>query len=156
MSGILGSLIGFGSSIIPAIVDGIKKRQDQKFELQKMEKMAELKKQGYDHELRMYNEMGADNEHQRLIDHDIEISKNSGFIGALQRSVRPVITYFYFFLFAVVEITLLQHAVTTGMDMQQAISLLWDEDTKGIFAAIISFWFGSRAIDKTRDIKNPY
>jgi len=28
--------------------------------------------------------------------------------------------------------------------------LLWDPETKAIFAAIISFWFGSRAIEKAR------
>ena len=31
--------------------------------------------------------------------------------------------------------------------------MLWDEDTKAIFAAIISFWFGSRAIDKAKQMK---
>jgi hypothetical protein len=36
------------------------------------------------------------------------------------------------------------------MDVSSAIQILWDEDTKAIFAAIVSFWFGSRAIDKAR------
>jgi hypothetical protein len=26
--------------------------------------------------------------------------------------------------------------------------LVWDSETQGIFAAIISFWFGSRALEK--------
>ena len=37
-----------------------------------------------------------------------------------------------------------------GTEFSEAIQLLWDDDTKAIFAAIISFWFGSRAIDKAR------
>lgn len=153
MSAIIGSLIGFGSSVIPAIVDGLKQRQDHKFELQKMEKAAELRKAGYDHEIKMYQEMGADKEHQRLIEHDIAISKMQGWIGALQRSVRPVITYFYFAIFAAIEITLLYHAVDTGMGLQESLELLWDDETQATFAAIISFWFGSRAIDKTRNVR---
>ena len=44
----------------------------------------------------------------------------------------------------------LREAINTGMDVSSAIQILWDEDTKAIFAAIVSFWFGSRAIDKAR------
>jgi len=45
---------------------------------------------------------------------------------------------------------LLMSALDKGTDFAEAIQLLWDEDTKAIFAAIISFWFGSRAIEKAR------
>lgn len=148
MSGILGSLLGFGSSIIPAIVDGFKRKQDYKFEIQKMEKMAELRKAGYDHELNMYNEMGADKEHERLIQHDIAISKHSGWISALQRSVRPVITYAFFLLFAAIEVSLLYQALSSGMTIHESLNVLWDDDTKAIFSCIISFWFGTRALNK--------
>ena len=40
--------------------------------------------------------------------------------------------------------------IEKGTDFSEAIQLLWDEDTKAIFAAIISFWFGSRAVEKAR------
>ena len=112
--------------------------------------MAELKASGYDHEMKMYEQQGADKEHDRLIQHDISINKGTGIIAGLQKSVRPVITYAFFGLFATIEITLLMQALEKGTDFAQAIQLLWDEDTKAIFAAIISFWFGSRAIEKAR------
>ena len=41
-------------------------------------------------------------------------------------------------------------AIEKGTDFSEAINLLWDDETKAIFAAIISFWFGSRAIEKSR------
>ena len=78
------------------------------------------------------------------------LQSGTGFIGGLARSVRPIITYAFFLLFAVIEGTLLYGALQAGTDFQEAINILWDEDTKAIFAAIISFWFGSRAIDKNR------
>ena len=111
---------------------------------------AELRKEGYDFDLKIHDAMGADEEHQRLIDHDISINKGTGFISGLQKSVRPVITYAFFGLFATIEITLLMDAIDKGTEFNEAIQLLWDDDTKAIFAAIISFWFGSRAIDKAR------
>ena len=153
MLSILGYLLGFASSAVPAITDSFAQKQDNKHELDKMKLMAELRSAGYDHDLKVYEQMGADKEHDRLIQHDIAINQSSGIIAGLQKSVRPVITYAFFILFAVIEITLLMEALEKGTDFAEAINLLWDEDTKAIFAAIISFWFGSRAIDKARRIK---
>lgn len=150
MSGILGALIGFGGSVVPAITDHFAKKQSQKFQLQMMEKKGELAALGYTHEMKMFDQQASDKEHKRLIDHDISINQHTGFIAGLQKSVRPVITYSYFLLFATVEITLLVHALEMNLPLNEAITVLWDDDTKAIFAAIISFWFGSRAIDKAR------
>ena len=91
-------------------------------------------------------------EHDRLIQHDISINRGVGFISGLQKSVRPVITYAFFLLFATIEITLLMEALNKGTDFAEAINVLWDDDVKAIFAAIVSFWFGSRAIDKARKV----
>lgn len=150
LSGLLGSVLGFGGSVVPAITDHFKTKANNKFELQKMEKMAELRAAGFDHEMKMFETQAADNEHARLIDHDISINQGTGFIAGLQKSVRPIITYCFFGLFAVIEVTLLMEALEKGTDFSEAINILWDDDTKAIFAAIISFWFGSRAIDKSR------
>ena len=150
LSGIIGSLLGFGSSVVPAITDHYKSKRTMEFELRKMEKMAELKKAGYDHEIKRCQEMGLHEEQKALLEHDTTISKGTGFISGLQKSVRPVITYAFFGLFTAIEYTLLQEAVSNGMSLTEALNVLWDDDTKAIFAAIISFWFGSRAVEKAR------
>lgn len=151
MSGLLGSLLGFTGSVIPAITDHFAKKQEHKFELAKMEKHAELLRAGYDQEMKMYQQRAEDDEHARLVQHDIALTKNRTFIGALQASVRPVITYSFFILFAVVEISLLTQALQMDLPLDQAIATLWDEDTKAIWGAVIAFWFGSRAIEKSRN-----
>ena len=150
MLSLLGSLIGFGGSALPQVLDVFKAKGDRKHEIEKMKAMAELKQQGMDFDMQMYDKMGADKEHARLIAHDTAIMQSTGWTSVLQKSVRPVITYAFFGLFAAIEITLLMNALEVGTPFDQAIQLLWDEDTKAIFAAIISFWFGSRAIDKSR------
>ena len=150
MLSLLGSALGFAGSALPAVTDIIKNKSEQKFELEKMRVAAELRKSGYDFELKAHEAQASDKEHERLIQHDIAINGSKGYISALQRSVRPVITYFFFALFVTIEIVLLREAIKSGMDVSSAIQILWDEDTKAIFAAIVSFWFGSRAIDKAR------
>jgi len=150
MSGMLGSLLGFGGSVVPGIMDHFKTKAQNKFRLEEMTHMAELRKMGFDQDVKMYEQQASDQEHQRLIDHDIAIAKSTGFIAGLQKSVRPVITYAFFGLFVTIEISLLNDALDKGAELSEALAVLWDDDTKAIFAAIISFWFGSRAIDKSR------
>ena len=150
ISSLIGSLLGFGSSVVPAITDHFKSKQNQQFELQKMEKMFELQKAGYDHEIKKFQEMGLHEEQKALLLHDTTISQHTGFISGLQRSVRPVITYAFFLIFAIVEYTILMGAIDGGMELSKAIQIVWDDNTQAIFAAIISFWFGSRAVEKAR------
>ena len=102
MLSLLGSLLGFAGSAVPAITDHFASKEDRKHELDKMRMVAELRKEGYDFDLKMYETMGADKEHERLIQHDISINKGSGIIAGLQKSVRPVITYAFFGLFATI------------------------------------------------------
>lgn len=151
LSGLLGSLLGFGGSVVPAITEHFKSKQSQEFELKKMEKQAELIAAGYDQEIKRFQEMGLAEEQKALLAHDTAISQGTGFMSALQKSVRPVITYCFFALFTVIEYTLLMEALDSGTPMVEALDILWNDDTKAIFAAIISFWFGSRAIEKARE-----
>ena len=150
MLSILGSLIGFAGSAIPSVTDIFKEKDQRKHELEKMKAMAALKKEGMDFDLKMFEAKANDEEHKRLMAHDIAISQGTGCMSGLQKSVRPVITYCFFGLFAAIEITLLMDAIENNVEFSSAIKLLWDEDTKAIFAAIISFWFGSRALEKSR------
>ena len=60
MLSLVGSLLGFASSAVPAVTDIFKDKADRKFELDKMQKMAELRQQGLDFDMQMYDKMGAD------------------------------------------------------------------------------------------------
>jgi len=35
-----------------------------------------------------------------------------------------------------------------GGDWKEAVELMWTDETAGLFAAIMSFWFGNRAVSK--------
>ena len=89
-----------------------------------------------------------DDEHKRLLEHDIELSKGTGIVSALQRLVRPLITYAFFGLFTVVEISMLIHLLSSGIDLEAALQHVWDDETQAIFATVITFWFGTRVFEK--------
>ena len=150
MFALLGSVLGFGTSFAPKILETINKGQEQKHELAKMKMSAEIKMQMQDAEFDYKRDMADHEEHKRLIEHDIAISKETGFFAGLKKGVRPVITYCFFGFFLFYKIVLVMEAIKAGQDLSSISDVIWDEQSQAIFAAIISFWFGSRAIEKVK------
>lgn len=71
------------------------------------------------------------------------------FVNSLRASVRPVITYLFFFMFVVTKCTLIYALITNqNVDWTTAIEMAWDQESAALFAAVMSFWFGGRAINK--------
>ena len=61
----------------------------------------------------------------------------------LSAGVRPVITYCLFAEFAI-----LTFSVNMGwIDMPQ-YKMIWNSEFQAIFAAVVSFWFGSRSFNR--------
>jgi hypothetical protein len=150
MFALLGSVLGFGTSFAPKILETINKGQEQKHELAKMRASAELKMQMQDAEFDYQKEMAHHEEHKRLIEHDIAISKETGFFAGLKKGVRPILTYCFFGFFLFYKTVLVMEALRSGQTISDISDVIWDEQSQAIFAAIISFWFGSRAVEKLK------
>ena len=150
MLSLLGTLLGFSTSIVPEILGYFKQRQANAQELSMLEAKAkyamtlsELKVQELDIEAEIAETKG-------LYAHDQSLDSGT-FVNALRGSVRPVLTYLFFIMFATVKGTLLYTAVTTdGVNFETAVLMIWDNETQAIFSAIIAFWFGNRAMSKAR------
>lgn len=90
-------------------------------------------------------------ETKSLYAHDTELSKHGGLIVGLQASVRPVITYLFMAAFLAVKGGMIYSLVSNqGVDWTTALDVAWDAETQALFAAIMSFWFGNRAMGKAR------
>ena len=55
----------------------------------------------------------------------------------LRASVRPVITYGFFFLLVGIDATLAYKELTSGTDFNTLANQLWDDETQALFASII-------------------
>lgn len=154
MLSLLGTLLGFGTSIVPEVLGYFKQRQANAQELSMLEAKAkyattlsELKVQELDIEAEIAETKG-------LYAHDQSLDSGT-FVNALRGSVRPVLTYLFFIMFATVKGTLLYTAVTTeGINFETALLMIWDGETQAIFSAIVAFWFGNRAMSKARAYVN--
>ena len=150
MISLLGTLMGFGTSIVPEILGYFKQKQANEQQLKMLEakakyadQISKLKVEELDAEAEIAETKGL-YEHDRSID-------AGGFINGLRGSVRPVITYMFFLMFASVKGTMIYAMISNqNIDWTMAVDTAWDDETAAIFSAIIAFWFGNRAMSKAR------
>ena len=147
MMTLLGSLLGFGTSFLPEILNYFKRGQEQKHELQRMQMEMELMAKRSELKVQELDKEAEIKETEGLYQHDSVDA--GGFINALRGSVRPIITYAFFSLFVAIKATALISLLSLPeIELNMALNMIWDDQTAGLFAAIMSFWFGNRAVGK--------
>jgi len=146
---LLSSALGFGTSFVPKLLDTYQDSKDKKHELAVMEKQLAREERLADKKAEAMIMEGEIKRDTQLLIHDAEIGKGaSTWVTNLRSSVRPIITYLFFALFFFAEGVTAYVALQQGASIEVLRDVLWTEDTQAIFAAVISFWFGSRAIKK--------
>ena len=147
---LLGSLLGFISSTFPDLLKLWQDKQDRQHELLILDRQMEQMRLGHSQRLEEIAVEADIAESKALYQHD---SQPSGvrWVDGLRASVRPVITYAFFLLFTTVKTCALYVLVVDqGMDFAIALPQVWDAETQALFAAVMSFWFGQRALQKAR------
>jgi hypothetical protein len=85
-------------------------------------------------------------EMQALYAHDTSMNEGtSQWMKNLRASVRPVITYGFFFLLVFVDVAGFWYGYHMSVPFNDLLEMLWDSDTQALFASIIAFHFGGRA-----------
>ena len=150
MISLIGTLIGFGTSIVPEVLGYFKQKQANEQELRMLEAKAKYASQLSELRVKELDAEAEIQETKSLYEHDRTIDSGP-IINSLRGSVRPVITYMFFLMFAAVKGTMIYAMITNqNLDWTIAIETAWDSDTAAVFSAIISFWFGNRAMSKAR------
>jgi hypothetical protein len=144
---LLGSALGFASSFLPEVLNVFKQKQEHKQQLERMKLEMDLMSRRSELQLTMLDKKAEIAEVEGLYAHDASIDAG-GFVNALRGSVRPVITYAFFGLFALTEAVIMLKVLRAGDDWTQAVELMWTPEVSGLFAACLSFWFGGRSISK--------
>jgi hypothetical protein len=81
------------------------------------------------------------------IAHDMPRWGESGDVVAY---THPILTYSFFLLFATVKVAALFKLLDSGVAITDGLIAVWDIETQALFAAVMSFWFGQRALSKFR------
>jgi len=151
MMTLLGSLLGFSTSFLPEILNYFKASQDHKHKLERMKVEMDMMTKRNELKLNIIDKQAEIKETEGLYKHDSMDS--GGFVNALRGSVRPVITYCFFALFVAVQTVVILRVMAEGGNWTDAVPLMWTAETQGLFAAIMSFWFGNRAVSKYYGVK---
>ena len=144
MLSLLGSLLGFSTSFLPKVMDFFQDKQDKKHELAVMEVQIRQQKELADQKLEAIN-VEADIREIEALQKSMQPT-GIGWIDGYRASVRPTITYAFFLLFIFVEISAYLSLTAAGISSLDAAELIFSEDIRALFSAVLSFWFGGRAI----------
>ena len=148
MISLLGTLLGFGTSIVPEVLGYFKQQQANKQELAMLEAKAKYAAQLSELKVKELDAQAEIEETKGLYEHDRSIDAG-GFVNALRGSVRPILTYLFFIAFASVKGVMIYAMIENqNIDWFTAVESAWDDETQAIFSAIIAFWFGNRAMSK--------
>ena len=168
---LLSTLVSFLMGGLPKFLDFFQDRSDKKHELalaqMQITRELELRKAGFEAQERIEHIkseqletesaastkqalIGAQQaEMQAVYAHDTALNEGtSEWMKNLRASVRPVITYGFFFLLVFVDVGLFAYGWNSGVSFTELAEMLWDSDTQALFASIIAFHFGGRAFGK--------
>ena len=168
---LFSTLISFLMGGLPKLLEFFQDRSDKKHEMAlaqlQIQRELEMRKLGFEAQERVEHikseqlEMETkSNEKQALIGaqqaemqaiyaHDTALNEGtSQWMKNFRASVRPAITYGFFFLLVGIDCALVYHGLSTGVGFQDMADQLWDDETQALFASIIAFHFGGRAFGK--------
>ena len=142
MFSIIGSVIGFLGSIVPNLLKLWQDKKDKEHELAILNIQIERDKLGFSQKMEEINVQADIAEMQALYQSVKPIGVT--WVDALIGTVRPIITYSFFGLYAFVKV---QSFITVDSHSPYYITI-WSDMDQVIFCTIISFWFGSRTFQK--------
>jgi len=144
---LLSTVFGLLGSLLPNVIKIFEKKQDYAHELELKKLELDAAREGIVLQQQMEAIKADTLEGESVRKHDIDV-EYSGFWAALRASIRPTITYAFFFLFCGIKIAAFVIMVRNNASPTELLQLVWDNETMAIFSAIIGFWFGSRAVEK--------
>lgn len=141
MFSIIGTIIGFLGSLIPNLLKLWQDKKDKAHEISLLNIQIEREKLGHTYKMEEINVQADISETEALY----KTLKPVGvkWVDALIGTVRPVITYSFFTLYAVVKF--FQYR---SYGPSHDVFSLWTDADMAIFCTIIAFWFGSRTFQK--------
>ena len=137
---LIGAIVGLFSGALPEAMKYFKQKQDNAHELKVMELQIQAQAQAHTERLEEINTQADIADSQAL--YKAAEQKITGVrwadaaITLLISSVRPIITYAFFGLYAAVKLSMYQGSMAE----------LWTEMDMAVFSTIIAHWFGYRSM----------
>ncbi len=150
---LLAAFLGFIAAQVPEFIEMLKDRFSHQRGMESKQQELDAVAKGYQYTIQAQSETlttqaaHIDTLEKQAQDSDSDNDfKGHVALQFLRSSVRPVITYGFFAIYATIALFSLHHGlVVDHIPVKDIFPIIWDEDTEELFAAVIAFWFGSRA-----------
>jgi hypothetical protein len=152
MLAVIGSILGLFGSLLPEVMKFFNNKEDHRHEIAMGQLQMEAQKQAGMIKLEEINAT-ADIEEAKSIHSSAEqkitgVRWIDGLVSLYSSSVRPTLTYGFFFLYGYVKFSVIYSVVQAGAKWQEVGMLVWNSEDFAVFATIMSFWFGGRFLSK--------
>jgi hypothetical protein len=145
-STLLGGLLGGIFRLVPEVLKFVDRKDERKHELQLLAANLEADKARYSAQLAQTTMETNASMFTQSVSALEEALKGQfqltgiQWVDALNMTVRPVITYSFFAMFAVVKVSALLNGAP--------LSAVWTEGDAGLFAGILNFYFLGRVFER--------
>ncbi len=158
---LLGALLGLIGSVLPQWLKLWQDKQDHKHELEMYRLTMESQKYEHEYKLQEINAT-ADIAESAALYKASEIKLTGwtfidGIVALYNYSVRPTLTYAFFFIYAAAKVGQYMFIISSASDMKP-VATFWDTIWKlytpedmALFATIIAYWFGQRGMKYAMD-----
>lgn len=143
---LFGALLGFISSAFPDLLRFLQDKRDRAHELAILDRQMKMARLKYNQRLEEIQTQSDSLERLALYQH--AKPTNVRWVDALAGSVRPMITYAFFSLYAALKMAQAYASFIQGNAWSETLLGLWSPEDEALFAAVMSFWFGQRALLK--------
>jgi len=147
-SGGLGGLL----RLAPEIMKGFDRKHERAHELAMMQVEIQIVEKRLEHEMRKVDAamtMAEMDAISQAVKEQGQTARAAGkFVAAISALVRPLVTYWYVFLYSAVKIVSMWMAIQAGGDWKEVLVLSWTDEDRAILAMILMFWFVGRRYER--------
>lgn len=147
-SGGLGGLL----RLAPEIMKGFDRKHERAHELAMMSIEIQIVEKRLEHEMRKVDAamtMAEMDAISQAVKEQGQTARAAGkFVAAISALVRPMVTYWYVFLYSAVKIVSMWMAINDGGYWQDVLVESWTTEDMSMLMMILSFWFVGRSIDR--------
>ena len=146
---LIGSLLGFGTSFLPKVLDYFQDRQDKAHELKMVAAQADaqarlegvrLEAMGIDAEIRESEALHREQESA--------LRQGSRWLANLSGSLRPIVTYLFVAEFLAINWAIAWLLLGRDGVAIETLDAILDDEFMGLLSAMVAFWFGNRTFGR--------
>ena len=150
---LLGGLFGGALRLAPELLKLWDRKDERKHELALLSRELEFAQTRAEVELRQVDASIATAQLDTLADAFREQSQTAQaagkFVAGASALVRPLVTYIFILLYALVKVAAYALALAQGGDWQAVLVSMWGVDDMAVLNMILSFWFVGRVYERS-------